>query len=172
MAAWQVEQYSEVGDHLGQISEKRGKKEEALHWYALADGGVRPVPEARANLTRLAGSDKVELRLSKAKEELIESRTVKIGPLLKDEKKELQAEFFVVLVPGAAGKAKVAGVKFIRGSEKLRPLAAAVQSATYRLSFPDETTTKIIRRGILFCEPTNEGCRFILLSVEAVTSVD
>lgn len=172
MAAWQVEQYSEVGDHLGQISEKRGKKEEALHWYALADGGVRPVPEARENLTRLAGSDKVELRLSRAKEELIESRTVKIGPLLRDEKKELQAEFFVVLVPGAAGKAKVAGVKFIRGSEKLRPLAGAVQSATYRMSFPDETATKIIRRGILFCEPTNEGCRFILLSAEAVTSVD
>jgi len=172
MAAWQIEQYSEVGDHLGQISETRGKKEEALHWYALADGGVRRIPEALENLNRLAGNAKVESRLSKAKEELIESRTVELGPLLKDEKKELQAEFFVVLVPGTAGKAKVEGVKFIRGSEKLRPFSAAIQSATYRMSFPDEKPTKIIRRGILFCEPTKEGCRFILLSVEAVTSLD
>lgn len=172
MAAWQVEQYSEVGHHLGEVSEKRGKKEEALHWYALAAGGVREVPEALENLTRLAGSEKLELRLSKAKEELIESRTVALGPLLKDEKKGLQAEFFVVLIPGAAGKAKVEGVKFIRGSEKLRQLTTAVQNAAYRMSFPDETATKIIRRGILFCEPTKEGCRFILLSAEAVTSLN
>jgi hypothetical protein len=120
----------------------------------------------------LSGPDKLELRINKAKEELVELRTIKLGPLLKGEKQKLEAEFFIVLVPGATGKTQVAGVKFIRGSEKLRRLTTALQSAAYRMSFPDETTTKIIRRGVLVCDPTNEGCTFILLSPEAVTSVD
>ena len=171
-AAWQVEQYSEIGNHLGQLSEKRGKKEEAIRWYTLGVAGAHLVPEARENLIRLAGSDKVDLRLSKAKEELLELRTLKLGPLLKGEKEKLEAEFFVVLVPDVAGKAKVAGVKFIRGSEKLRRLAGTLQSATYRMSFPDETATKIIRRVVFICDPANEGCMFILLSPESVTSVD
>ena len=46
MAAWLLGQHSEVGDHLGQISEKRGKKEEAIRWYSLAIVGYRPAPEA------------------------------------------------------------------------------------------------------------------------------
>lgn len=172
VAAWQIEQYSEVGDHLGQISEKRGKKEEAIRWYTLAAAGVRPTHAAHENLARLSGPDKLELRVNKAKEELVELRTLKLGPLLKGEKEKLEAEFFVVLVPSPRGNNKVAGVKFIRGSEKLRRLAGALNGATYRMSFPDETITKVIRRGILICEPTNEGCTFILLSPESVTSVD
>lgn len=171
-AAWQVEQYSEIGDHLGQVSEKRGKKEEAIRWYTLAAAGVRPTHAAHENLKRLSGPDKLELRINKAHEELVELRTIKLGPLLKGEKEKLQAEFYVILVPGETGKSKVAEVKFIRGSEKLRRLASALQSASYGMSFPNETTTKIIRRGILISEPTSEGCTFILLSPEYVTSVD
>ena len=172
MAAWQVEQYSEVAVHLGQISEKRGRKEEAIHWYTLAAAGVQLAPAALENLTRLAGTDKVEPRVSKAKDELVESRTIKLGPLLKDEKERLQGEFFVVIAPGVAGNIKVAGVKLIRGSEKLRRLEDALQSATYRMSFPDQTATKIIRRGLLTCEPTSGGCTFVLLSPAYVSSVD
>jgi len=172
IAAWQVDQYSEIGDHLGQISEKRGKKEEAIRWYTLAAAGVRPTHASHENLARLSGRDKLELRINKAKEELVEFSTIKLGTLLKGEKEKLQAEFYIVLVPEATGKTKVAEVKFISGSEKLRRLASALQSATYVMSFPDETTTKIIRRGILICEPGKEGCTFILLSPEYVTSVD
>jgi tetratricopeptide (TPR) repeat protein len=171
-AAWQVEQYSEVGDHLGQISEKRGKKEEAIRWYTLAAAGTHPTHAAHENLKRLSGPDKLEQRINKAQQELVEFRTIKLGQLLKGEKEKLQAEFYVVLVPGETGKPKVAEVKFIRGSEKLRGVASALQSATYGMSFPDETTTKIIRRGVLMYEPTSEGCTFILLSPEYVTSVD
>jgi len=35
-AAWALAQYSEVGYHLGQIKEKHGNKDEAIHLYALA----------------------------------------------------------------------------------------------------------------------------------------
>jgi tetratricopeptide (TPR) repeat protein len=172
MASWQLGQHSEVGDHLGQLSEKRGKKEEAIRWYALAAVGYRPVPEARENLTRLAGKEKVESLLGKAKAELAESRAVKLGPLFKDEKERLEAEFYIIAVPGAERFAQMAGTRFIRGAEKLRPLAAALKGAKYPMIFPDATATKLIRRGTLTCQPNNGECSFVLLPPEEITSVD
>jgi len=172
MASWLLEQNSEVGDHLGQINEKRGKKEEAIRWYALAAVGYRLVPEARENLTRLAGKDKVESLLNKAKAELVELRSIKVGPLLKDEKQKLEAEFYIVVIPGAERSAQVTGARFIRGAEKLRPLAAALKGAKYTMTFPDDTATKLIRRGTLTCQPGNGECLFVLLPPEEITSVD
>jgi tetratricopeptide (TPR) repeat protein len=172
LASWGLGQHSEVGDHLGQISEKRGKKEEAVRWYALAAAGYRPVPEARENLTRVADKDKVESLIGKAKAELTELRAIKLGSLLKGEKEKLEAEFYVVAVPGAERSAQVTGARFIRGAEKLRPLAAALKSAKYPMTFPDETATKLIRRGTLTCQPNNGECSFVLLPPEEITSVD
>jgi tetratricopeptide (TPR) repeat protein len=172
MASWMLAQHSEVGDHLGQVSEKRGKKEDAIRWYAMGAAGTRPVPEARENLTRLAAKDKVESLIDKAKTDLNEFRTVKLGPLLKDEKEKLEAEFYIMAVPGAEGGAQVTGVRFIRGAEKLRPLAAALKGAKYLMIFPDGTATKLIRRGTLTCQPMNGECSFILTPPEEITSVD
>lgn len=171
-ASWALGQHSEVGDHLGQISEKRGKKEEAVRWYALAAVGYRPVPEARENLARLAGKDKVESLLGKAKAELNELRAIKLGSLLKGEKEKLEAEFYVVAVPGAERSAVGAGARFIRGADKLRPLTGALKGAKYTMTFPDGTATKLIRRGILTCQPNNGECSFVLLPPEEITSVD
>jgi tetratricopeptide (TPR) repeat protein len=172
MASWLLGQHSEVGEHLGQISEKRGKKEEAIRWYALAAVGYRPVPEARENLTRLAGQDKVESLLGKARAELAEFNEVKLGRLVKDEKEKLEAEFYIIAVPGAEGSANVMGARFIRGAEKLRPVAAAFKGAKYPMNFPDKTETKLIRRGRLNCQPNNGECSFVLLPPEEITSVD
>src|SRR5215468_2758732 len=163
MASWLLGQHGEVGDHLGQISEKRGKKEEAIRWYSLANVGYRTTPEARENLARLAGKDKLEPVLSKAKDGLADFRTIKLGPLLKDEKEKLEAEFYIIAVPGTSRNIQVTGVKFIRGAEKLRPLAAAIKDAKYQMIFPDETSTKLIRRGTLTCQPKNGECAFVLL---------
>ncbi len=171
-AAWLLWKRGEVGDHLGRIHEKRGRKEEAIRTYALAAVADSPVPEARESLARLIGKDKIEALLNKAREELVELRTVKLGSLLKDERERTDAEFYVVLVPGPSPNSQVADVKFIRGNEKLRPLAAALKGARYHMSFPEETTTRLIRRGTLTCQPGNGECVFIMLNLEDVTSVD
>jgi len=130
------------------------------------------VPEARENLTRLADKDKVESLIGKAKAEITELRAIKLGSLLKGEKEKLEAEFYIVAVPGAERSAQVTGARFIRGAEKLRPLAAALKSAKYPMTFPDETATKLIRRGTLTCQPNNGECSFVLLPPEEITSVD
>jgi tetratricopeptide (TPR) repeat protein/transglutaminase-like putative cysteine protease len=172
MASWKIAHHSEVGDHLGQFIEKRGNKEEAIRWYALAAVGLHPVPEARENLTRLAGKDKVDSLLDKAKAELAELRAIKLGSLLKDEREKLEAEFYIIAVPGAERIAQVTGARFIRGAEKLRPLAAALKGVKYAMIFPDETATKLIRRGTLTCQPQNGECSFALLPPEEITSID
>jgi Domain of Unknown Function with PDB structure (DUF3857) len=140
--------------------------------YALAAAGYRPAPEARENLTRLAGKDKVESLLGKAKAELNELRAIKLGSLLKGEKERLEAEFYIVAVPGADRSAVGEGARFIRGAEKLRPFTGAIKGAKYTMSFPDETATKLIRRGTLTCQPNNGECSFVLLPPEEITSVD
>jgi tetratricopeptide (TPR) repeat protein len=52
-AAWVLGQHGEVGDHLGQIYEKEGKKENALETYELSLAGLRPVPETNDRIDAL-----------------------------------------------------------------------------------------------------------------------
>ena len=170
-AAWSIGQHSEVGYHLGQIYEKRGKNEAAIHLYALASVADRSVPEPRESLFKLAGQVKAEALLKSASVEYRESRTLKLGPAQQDVKGSTEARFFVVLAPGAARNAQVTDVKFISGDSKLRPLAAALRGANFNFVFPDETATKVIRRGTLFCQPSGQ-CSFVMLSPEHVTLVE
>ncbi len=167
-AAWNVGHHSEVGYHLGQILEKRGKTEEAIQMYALAAVADRSVPEPRESLDRLVDKTRSAKLIEKANEEFKELRTVKLGALLKDNKGTTEAQFFVVLIPGSSRKAEVSQVKFIAGDEKLRPLGAALKAANFNLVFPGDTMTKVIRRGTLFCQPNGE-CSFIMISPDYVT---
>ena len=180
-ASWVLAQHSEVGDHLGQIYEKSGRKQDALHTYALALSATRPVAETRVRLARLAGGeDKIAGLTRKSGEELSILRTVKLHTMLKE---FLNAEFFVLLAPGAppasssgtasAGAAPtVESVKFVSGSEKLRPLAETLRSAPMPALFPDDTPTKLIRRGILSCSAATGECLFVLIPPEDVTSIN
>ncbi len=171
-AAWALEQHSEVAYHLGMIYEKRGKKDEAIHMYALAMAADRLVPEAKESLSRLTGKEKNDALLMKASEELSQSRTIKLGPPAASVKGATQAQFYVVLIPGASRNAQVAEVKFISGDEKLRPLTALLRSGSFNFVFPDETTTRVIRRGTLFCQAAGGTCSFLMLSPGYISSVD
>ena len=165
-ASWLLDQHGEVGDHLAQIYEKRGEKEKALRTYAQALAATRPVPETHARLAALVGGkEKVEALVSKAGPELSEMRTVKLGKLSKE---AASAEYFVVLAPGP----KLEEVGFVSGSDKLRPFAEAFRSVSYPVAFPDETPTKLVRRGILSCSGATGECSFVLLAPESVTSVN
>ena len=120
----------------------------------------------------MVGKEKSEAILKQATDDYRESRTISLGKSPKDVPNTSAGEFYVVLVPGPSGEARVAEVKFIRGDEKLRALEGALQVATFKFRFPDERATKIIRRGSAFCQTKGGDCSFIMLSPEFITSID
>ena len=168
-AAWVLEQHGEVGYHLGLIYEKNGKNDDAIRLYAQAAGSMRTVPEAAESLERLVGKDKAAKFLEKGDEEMRNSRTIFLSaPALKG---ATQARFYVALAPGAGGTAQVTAVKFITGDEKLKPVGDLLKTAKFAFVFPGQSATKLIRRGTLSCGASGQ-CSFIMMSPDAVTSID
>ncbi len=170
-SAWQMTQLSEVGAHLGEINEKRGRPEDALRWYALAAVATRPVPEALESLTRLAGKEKAAALQAKAREEQVASRTISAGPLVKNEKEAIEAEFLFAITPGPARGYRTTTVKFLQGNEKLRMATGALKALRLPFTFPDETATQLVRRGKLICPPQGE-CRLQILNPEEFSTIE
>ncbi len=161
LPAWQLEQSAEVGDHLGQIYEKRGERTKAIRYYALSlVGGGRVNPDTRGRLAKLLGSDKkVDGELMNAHTELLAERTITLAKLGGE---SATAEFDLMLLPGA----KIEGVKFVRGSDKLKPYTEVLRSAKFTQTFPDDSQLRLVRRGILACSDQPQ-CRFVLLPHDA-----
>ena len=168
-AAWNLGHHGEVGDHLGQIYEKRGQKDLALRTYALSMNGLRPIPETRSRLATLAGGDaKAEAAVAHYKEELERLRTVDLGKA----KETGNADFFILLSGGTGEKAKADAVRWVSGDEKLKGYADALRTADYHLTFPDDTPVKILRRGTLSCSVSDGACKFVLTLPDDVRTVD
>jgi tetratricopeptide (TPR) repeat protein len=171
-AAWGLGHHGEVGDHLGQIYEKRGDKNLALQTYALSLSALRPDPETRGRLATLTGGEaKVDATVAKYKENLQQLRTIDLGKVAKETG---SADFFILLSRGSAkqGPAAVEGVKFASGDEKLKVFTDALRTAEYRVTFPDDTPVKILRRGVLDCSTTTGRCTFVLTLPDDVRTVD
>ena len=171
-AAWGLGQHGEVGDHLGQIYEKEGKKDRALRTYELSMAGLRPIPETRDRVDALVKTDpKLNDAAKSAKnssEDLQSLRTVDLGKA----KQAGSAEFFVLLSGGASTPVKAEAVKFVSGDEKLKIFTDALRTAEYRLAFPDDTPVKILRRGIVSCSTATGNCSFVLMLPDDVRTVD
>ena len=165
MASWQLMQHGEVGDHLAQVYAKRGKKEAAIHQYALALAAFRPLPETRGRLAALLGDDKkVDAEIAKAKPDLDALRSVSVPAIGKE---AAQADFLVLLSGPKADQ-----VKFVRGDNKLQALAEALRGARFNLQFPDDTPTKILRRGTVSCAAGKSECTFTMVPPDTVSSVN
>jgi len=166
-AAWLLGQHGEVGDHLGQIYEKQGKKEEAVHTYAMALNGFRPTPETKEHLQKAAGTGNSKVT-EKYKDELRQLGTFRIP---NPKKVSGNADFFLLLTP-EKGKTKVENLKFVSGTENLRDFVGALRTIDYKASFPDDSPTKILRRGTLTCKSADGNCLFVFVPPDDVHAVD
>ncbi len=168
-AAWLLGEHGEVGDHLAQIYEKRGRKDEAINTYAMALSGIRPTLETRGRLAALVGGEaKVPAAIEQHRVALQSTRTLKLGKITQGGG---TAEFFVVLTSSSTGT-RIEAAKFINGAEKLKPLSENLRHAKIDFAFPDEVPTKILRRGILSCSKDNGECEFVMMLPEDVHSVE
>jgi tetratricopeptide (TPR) repeat protein len=168
-AAWELGHHAEVGDHLGQIYEKRGDKDRALRTYALSMNGLRPPPETRGRLASLAGGNaKADATVVRYKDELQHLSTIDLGKATQTG----NADFFILLSGGGGATAKVDSVKFVSGDEKLKSFTEALRTADYNVTFPDDTPVKVFRRGTLSCSMTSRTCSFVLMLPDDVRTVD
>lgn len=150
-SAWMLRQDGVVGDHLGQIQEKQGKKKAAIHAYQLALAmNPRSMEETRARLAALGGAQS-----ESAAAELSTLRTVDIPKIVKE---AANAEFYILFFAG-----KAADTQFISGSESLRKAGGALLKGRYDISFPDDGPEKIVKRGILSCSSYSPDCHFVFL---------
>lgn len=167
--AWQLDASGEGGDHLGQIYEKQGKKDDAERIYALAMTTLRPQPETRERLATLAGGDgKVDALVEKYRDDLQRYRIITVH---NPSKLDGKADFFILLSPGKGSETSVENVLFVGGSDKLKPLADALHAAKFSQRFPDDTPVEIVRRGKLSCQPESD-CTLMLALPGEVRSVD
>ena len=167
-AAWLLNQQGEVGDHLAQIYEKRGQKQEAIRQYAEALATPHADPETRARLTLLLGANtQIDALVAQAGGRLLKMRTFTAGKLLAE---RAEADFFILLTPGKMAP-KLEATKFISGSPDLRPFADNLRILNFGPMFPDASPAKLVRRATLSCTPAR-ACTFTLLLPENVHTLN
>lgn len=168
LASWKLMQRSAPAYHLGQLFEKVGNRQEAIHYYALAKVVGPPLPEVDPRLRALLGTQaQVDRAVRDARSEPGSIRYVTLPRLVREAAK---AEFFVLFARRPDGP--VADVRFISGSPELAGAATAIKASRFDVVFPDDGPTRLVRRAILDCPAREADCQFVLLPVETINSVN
>ena len=160
-SAWLLSQSGTVANRLGQVLEKQGQPEKARHMYAVAvAAGGGDVQDSRARLAKLAGDPTTtEKDLAQAPAELVQARTVKLGTIVIGSK-PVSARFNLVF----DNSPRPERAEFVEGDESLRSASEQLRGKDFPVRFPDVSSVKIVRRGLLSCGGT--GCSFELLPIE------
>jgi len=184
-AAWDLSLSATTADHLAQIFESKGQRDKAKELYLLALANPKPDPDTRPRAEKLIGSDaKLDSLIAEHRDQLPKLRTFALK-----EKSLGTADFYISLAPSS----KVEDARFINGDEKLKDFAATLKAVDYKAVFPDDTDTRIVRRGTLTCgeasklepiikqasekekdkaEPKPGPCTFVLQTPDSIHSVN
>ncbi len=158
-SAWLLSQSGTVANRLGQVLEKQAQPEKARHIYALAvAAGGGDAADSRARLAKLAGDPAaVEKDVTLASAELVPARTVKVDPITS---KAVSARFNLVF----DSSPRPERAEFVDGDESLRSAGEQLRQKDFPVRFPDVSSVKIVRRGMLSCG--GSGCSIELLPIE------
>jgi transglutaminase-like putative cysteine protease/tetratricopeptide (TPR) repeat protein len=161
-SAWFLSQSGTVANRLGQVLEKQAQPEKARQMYALAiAAGGTDVQDSRARLARLAAAPVADKEIARASAELVEERTVKLGPI---DSKSVSARFNLVF----DSSPRPERAEFVDGDEILRSAAEQLRAKDFPVRFPDASSVKIVRRGLLSCG--HSGCSIELLPIDKESS--
>jgi len=182
-SAWLLSQSGTVANRLGQAYEKQGQREKARHMYALAvAAGGASIADSRERLVKLAGKaggagastasgassqSALEKEIAEAKSELAESRTVKLDTAKlgaaksgANPSKPVLARFNLVF----DSSPRPERAEFVEGDESLRSAGDQLREKDFPVRFPDVSSVKIVRRGVVTCG--SSGCVIELLPIE------
>lgn len=162
-AAWTVMQAAVVGDHLGQVYEKLGKRREAVRAYrfALHELGRNGDPQMRdrlqSSVAALSRREASASAIQDAGAELSEERTFKLPQIHNWGGGYKSAEFVVAL----AKEPSAVDAKFVSGAAELKSASAALGALKSSFPFPDDSRARVLRRGVLSCSEISKGCVFV-----------
>jgi transglutaminase-like putative cysteine protease len=139
-SAWLLSQSGTVANRLGQVYEKQGQRDKAQRFYELAKacGAGAPARECAAT-------------------ELVAARTVKLAGL---SAKSGSARFNLVF----DSSPRPERAEFVDGDESLRSAGEQLREKDFPVKFPDVSSVKIVRRGVVSCGAS--GCSVELLPIE------
>lgn len=165
-AGWDLSQDATIGDHLAQVYEREGKKQEAAHIYRLALAAPRgDKEEIRQHYQQLTGKNADEgaavslgrgkngTRITSPGEELSRVRETKLSTA---SRLSGSATYAVAFSPG-----KVDEVTYVSGDSSLKSIGERLSTAKFHIEFPGQDPVRLVRRGILMCSST--GCDFVML---------
>ena len=138
-----------MAEHLGDIADKKGYHDQAVHYYVLALVGESPSTTARDKLKNLGVSGgALDTMIAKARKDQISERTAKL-----DVVQTGTADFFLLVSPG-----KVEDVKFVKGEESLRSFTEMLKNVSVLMKFPPSSQVHVVRRVRLTCgkQPTSK----------------
>jgi tetratricopeptide (TPR) repeat protein len=157
-AAWSLALDSTTALHLGEIYEGEGKTHEAVIAYADALAADRENKEAQARLDVLRPDHHYQAGETVDFQTLQSLRTFTLPQI----DSSATAEFDILF----ASDGKVAGVKFIHGSEALHGKGEqALKQTKFNVVFPEGSSAQILRPGLLNCETVAAKCTFVLLPI-------
>ena len=164
-SAWSVMQAPAIGDHLGQVYEKTGKKRQAAQTYAMTlnalgqNGDPKLKQHMSANLTSLAAEGVKGGR--DAGEDLSALRSYRVVGIAQWGGGYKTANFSIALTKEPAAPL----VWFLNGAEELKDSTQALSKLKFRISFPDDGPTRVVQRGMLSCSEASKHCTLVLFPV-------
>jgi len=141
-AAWQGTQSGAVAEHLGDIAQKKGQREQAVHYYVRSLASESPSFTSRDKLKDLGVTGgTLDGMIAKARKDLVSERTNKL-----DAVQTGTADFFLLVGPG-----KIEDVKFVKGEDSLKSLTEMLKNVTAPMKFPPSSKVHVVRRVRLTC---------------------
>lgn len=162
-SAWLLSQSGTVANRLGQTLEKQGQHDKARHMYALAAAaGGSAVKDSQDRLRKLAAdAGAADKETAQAAAELTQARTVKLGAITT---KSVSARFNLVF----DSSPRPERAEFVDGDESLRSAGDQLREKDFPVKFPDVSSVKIVRRGVVSCAAS--GCAVELVPIEKATT--
>jgi tetratricopeptide (TPR) repeat protein/transglutaminase-like putative cysteine protease len=165
-SAWSLMQDATIADHLGQVYEKLGKKQQAARAYAMALSALGPNGNSKFRdrmSSKIASLSDAGTTVTKdASSELSSSRTYRVPNFTDWGGGYKSAEFGIAFTKGPA----VQSVWYRSGAEELRNGADDVSDLKFKVLFPDDGPTRIVRLAILSCSEVSKGCTLAFLPVQ------
>ena len=161
-AAWLSGGSGDEAEHLGEIAEKRGKRDDAIRYYIFSLISENPSSEARPRLHGFGGQGRRQPHDGGP------ARSAKLRTLALSQSGKGTAEFFLLVSPS-----KVEQVTFIKGDDELKSFTETLQKTDLKMKFPPDTQVQAVRRGILHCGSTAPGpCTLELVPSAEVRSLE